>query len=325
MKLKLIILMILCYALINMIGEEIDFNIFNYKDSRLKKILRYREGNFKKLEIDQEGLYSYNIEGYLNGRELRKYYKKNKYNELYHTEIEYNENKQVLTERFYKGVDLYHGYSNQVEFWKYYYDNNMIKFERLRPDLSIQREINYKYNENNDIVLVTNYFDYNYLPGDGFATTAEVGENRFKYEYEKNKKVRYLYIKRYDRFNKIEEFFYNENKFLNKITFYNIYSGELVRNIYLKYDKNNNVSELIKEDPDKKSYRLYKFFYDDKNRLVKKIEYFYSKTIEDAKIDYVEEYFYEDGNYQYYPYLLPVKINYYSTPQYPRLVDKDIF
>jgi hypothetical protein len=317
-KRSLIIAIIYLVSLCNITGVDMDFGVFNYKRSRLSAIKRYGPTP----ALNQQIKYKYDQDGYLIGRELKS---------IYTSTISYDLETNIITEEFTR----YSG-SNKLPpvILQYYYDNNehLIKYTRQEGtiynynDISLSEEIKMEYNEQGDITRIDKSKGFPsqhiFLPDDGFDVDID---SIYKYEYEENKKIIYYYNndKTYHLY--LEQYF-NEDKLLTKII-RRFHGNEIVSTNYFYYDKNKNLIKTMFVDnliENMQSIEKNKYEYDEKNRLKKRIIYL-PDDIKKNKIDETEVYIYEDGNYVFYPYLLPPKIKMYLTQQYEMTIDKNVF
>ncbi|HNZ26635.1 MAG TPA: hypothetical protein PLG34_05675 [Spirochaetota bacterium] len=325
-KKGVIIVFISILIVLSITGVDMDFGVFNYNGSRLKEIRRKGEHKIS---------YQYDKKGYLIGRILTKGLQK-----IYISEITYDFENNVIIEKFIKYIGFkYVGNT----YLKYYYDKNKRFIKLIRENENIDTKIieetinmSVEYNENGDIVRIydtTGIPQYIFFPGDG---TAYWSDSIFKYEYEDDKKTQYIYNSPNNKLHEDKESgyyvfkeYYFDNKYLNKIITYPVFTSDKISttNSFL-YDKNMNLIETIFYHFDylknikTKTKIIYK--YDNKNRLKKRTIY-YPDSISKNKIQEVEEYIYEDGDYIYYPYLLPPKIKMYLNQNYEISVDKYVF
>jgi hypothetical protein len=314
----IITIIIILLSIFRIMGVEMDFGIFNYKGSRLKEIKRYGA-------TGQDIVYKYDKDGYLIGRELKK-----DLNKIYTSTISYDMKKNIITEEFmlYFGNKFY-----SYTYLTYYYDEHKRFIKLIRQnenadhknsEITINMDI--EYNNENDIIRIIDTEgipQYEFFPDDGIAYDAE---SIFKYEYEADNKIQYCFNAKDNKYYKYAEYYY-DNKYLTKIITHPRFSNNEFSINYFNYDKNNNIIGIVFVDniiDNKTSTTKIKYEYDNKNRLKKKTEYL-PDDIKKNKVDETEEYFYEDGNYVYYPYLLPPKIKMYLTQQYEMTIDKFVF
>jgi hypothetical protein len=310
---------IVIICILNVTGVDMDFGIFNYKGSRLKEIKRYGP-------TGQDIKYKYDERGYLVGRDLSK-----GFNKIYQSTINYDLEKNVITESFmlYAGNNfigytyLTYYYNDRNEFIKLLRKNENSKHENSE----ITQNMDIEYNEKGDITRINKNdggpSQYIFFPDDGFAIDVD---SIYKYEYENNKKTLYGFNKVKNIYYLKYEKFFNEKSLLTKIIEY-YREKEVFSTNYFYYDANNNLTQTIFVDnlvQGKQSNKKIIYEYDKDNRLKKRIIY-NPDTIARNKIDETEEYFYEDGNYVYYPYLLPPKIKMYLTQEYEMTIDKFVF
>jgi hypothetical protein len=166
------------------------------------------------------------------------------------------------------------------------------------------------------------------MPGTGMIVGGGK-KPRFKYKYEDKIIEQFFYIEKEDKYNLCKKVLLDEKNRIKHVDIYAFYYEELLDTIDIKYYKNS--IEILKKYienfnifPAKYSGDKYIFYLDKDNRLARKV--CYGIVNGEESIDYIEKYYYEDGKYQYFPYLLPPKINIDSMMgQYETLVDKYVF
>jgi len=312
--------------------QESDFGVFNYEGSRLKGIVRYYRNKFN---AEESSSYKYDDKGNLIGRVVRA--GKNGV-KVYESSIEYDTAKGMIKESTTK----YIGMNQKVPglILEYYYNNKkeLVKFVRSeesirnnKTELYYYQIANFEYNEKGDLTAVKEDKDFSlmHLPGDG------LGAGIYNIIYENNKKSIY-YLSESDKIFKLTAECLYKNNHLIKIN--NIsYGKNSIDPSFFTWDNNKMIESIFvtkkmptlgKNSQATGGYHDYsekiKYDYDDKNRLIRRTIY-EPDNIAKNKIDKIEEYFYEDGKYNYYPYLLPPKIRLYYTQEYEASVDKFVF
>ena len=96
---KCIISIILLFIIIFTYSVDIDFGVFNYKGSRLKKIVRYTEDN---KWPTAEMVYEYDDKGYLKKKYLWAYKRRKPSYTIYRSELYYEFDKNKIRELFFK-------------------------------------------------------------------------------------------------------------------------------------------------------------------------------------------------------------------------------
>lgn len=322
----IIAIAIIIISLFNMYCLDELFGLFNYEGSRLKKIVRW-EGNKKK--IDSDIIYEYNKDGYLIGRRYYQYRDKKNKRPIYETSIEYDGNKVKETFNLYR-----FGIMRLKVFYEYNYDDKkrMIGYTRSsynkNKELKVITSITFKYNNFDDIIYV--YKDSDIWFYDLFMPNISALFNVdtiFDYEYNPN--IKYIYGI-YTHAGKVKEitYEYRENRIVRFVK-YGLSEKEITKDTNIYYDNKGNVIKTIGKSFDFKDVYQTLYYYDDKSRIIKR-ERFYSKRMDEEykKFSYndTEEYYYEDGNYVYYPYLLPeTKINIYYPATLEVYIDKAVF
>ena len=252
-----------------------------------------------------------------------------KKNHIYISKLNYDFENNIITEEFDKQVFFkWNDVRHYITWLTYYHDekNRFVKLRRKDDGDEMITGVDYKYNDKNDIILLSDISDVNnqrsiFFPGAGIGGVYK--ETIYKYEYSDDKKTRFRYLEDEKSYGTLDEFFYKDNLLIKMKSY--LYSGELATDTYFKYNK-NNIIEIVYvrhglglNDRLKTTYE-----YDKDNRLIKRKTY-YPDDIAKGKVEYIEEYYYEDGNYVYYPYLLPTKIIMYSTQGYESFIDKFVF
>ena len=301
-------------------SQDMDFGVFNYEGSRLVKMNRYRENKLK-----QEISYTYDDKGYLKSRVLTSPAGKKESFTIYSTEIKYDLSNDIITERFDRDIG---GRIIPVILEYHYKDKKLVNLVRWdgnldNDKLEITGDLNYVYNSKNDIIQIKEVKlkkaipNNHFFPGNGIIVDIETN---FKYEYFPDKKIRYnLYEKKYCIYN---EFLYKNNN-LVQINGYPVDGSKLSNITKFKYNDKNLISETKIQSFVSKYNQKITYEYDKLKRLIKRIIWFNRNGINE--IDEVENYYYQDGKYIYYPYLLPPKIKLYSTQSYESSIDKFVF
>ena len=154
----LIPLLLLCIQ--RLVGVDIDFGVFNYKGSRLKKIEMYVIKR-KKLNKVHEVQYEYDNNGYLISR---KYMMVNNRGDatgsLVSTQIKYDLDNNKIVEN----VDRLTGYKKPMPIiLEYYYDKDrrLISYKRIdsniyNDEMSLSRHVHIEYNDRGDIIAIYN-------------------------------------------------------------------------------------------------------------------------------------------------------------------------
>ena len=330
--LKKILLLIVLFNTFFIFGVDKDFGIFNYKGSRLKKIVRWYGD--KREAVDQV-VYEYDKNGFLKNRKMYGYGRFNKLIPIYLSNIEYDLDKKIIYERFNRYI---RGKAIPPALLEYYYNNENLLFEYKRKDgnvnndnIILSRDVEIQYNRNKDIIFIKDHNELSahemYFPGEGLGTEREMV---FQYEYKDNVIIRKKELS--NNFLKIKDELVFENKLLVKVIHYYSKEKGLISYIAdIKYNDQNNIIETLYtnysyKNPDKiKSTEKVLYDYDDKNRLVRRA-LFYSTDIGNGKARQVEEYTYEDGKYVHFPYLLPTtKIKLYKFIHNDVAIDKFMF
>ena len=317
---KIFSVLLFVFISIILYSQDMDFGVFNYEGSRLTGMSRYR---VKKLE--QEIAYIYDKDGYLTERTLTVPAGYKKKDVIYKSYIKYDLSNDIVTEKFDRVIGKR---IVPVIFENYYKDGELIRQKRKDGNLGNNKiedssDYYFEYNENKDIILIKDPVLTGGNVSRAFTPSTGIGYNNpsiFKYEYFPDKKIRYcLYEKKYFPY---DEFIYENNK-LVKINQYAVGSADLSSTSNFRYNNNDLLIETIftiKRDgrTDKITYE-----YDSKNRLIKRIIWFNRNGVYEE--DEVENYYYQDGKYVYYPYLMPPKIKVYFTQAYESLLDKSVF
>lgn len=275
-----------------------------------------------KRNIVQQIDYVYDTDGYLIGRNLIGYkYGFMKFN-IYSSSLKYSEDKRIIEENFIKEYYINNKLIKEKELLTYYYNNNNML---IQIDRNGEKELEYKYNERGDLIEATHNVGYSLVPNDGLAEYIKKNEkfSLYQYEYEENKKTRFLL--REKDYEKVDGYFYENNRIVKILKYHSILGISNEGSLF--YDNNNNLIKTIfySKDPNLNDYKIIEYKYDNKNRLIERLLYFRTENINKNKLKEIEEYFYEDSNYVYYPYLLPPKIKNDATCNYERFLDKDMF
>jgi hypothetical protein len=333
-KIKIIILLILLLImLMNLTGEDMSFGVFNYKGYRLKKITRWF--GEKKTLVDQME-YKYDDKGYLSSREYYGFTNKGNKRIVYRSILEYDLSNNIIIEKFDRFLD---GSDLKPVFLEYIYDKDkkLINYKRKGENkynkINISRDVDIKYNEKGDIVYIFDNQktskDDAFFPGEGFFEGFVNEPSIFKYEYNENIKIIYLKLREDLDFYQ-GEYIYNNNRLIKFINY-----DDKEKNIksyitYFTYDETGNIIETLFEFY---NYNNNNVNYKEKieyayigNRLIRRTWY-YPDNINRNKVSQIEEYYYEDGDFVYYPYLLPdTKIKIYGISRVnDAYIDRDVF
>jgi hypothetical protein len=311
----------------NLIGaSDMDFGIFQYQGSRLTKIKKYFD-NIKRSEVE----YKYDASGFLQSR-IKNYIKQELFCEkripAYVSSLTYDLTNSVIYETF----DRYDsGKKTAPVILEYYYDthNRLINYKRKDGkvqdfnNITLSDDIDVRYNDKGDIIFTKG--DEVYFPGDGIIDS---GVNEFKYEYGNNIKSRLFEVKK-GIWEPDSDFIFEKGKLIRYISFLGGSRERIHYTNSFEYNEKGNVigNEILFYSSKGKltSNDRFKYEYDEKNRLVRRIAY-YPDYIAKDKIYSMEEYEYEDGPYIHYPYLLPTtKIKVYGTSDEDVESDRDVF